>query len=104
MALESHHKVQSCHHFLATGYNPLGHSWGPQCLGSMGWTHDSLGLLGMGLDLVPSMGWDSAEAPHRALGSGRVPKGELALEVNNVLGAHRAVDMDVTREIHAALV
>lgn len=59
----------------------------------------------MGLDLVPSMGcWDSAQAPHRALGSGRVLEGELALEVNKVPGAHRAVDMDVTREIHAALV
>ena len=70
----------------------------------MGWTHDSLGLPGLGLDFVWSMGWDSAEGPHTALGSGRELEGELALEVRKVLGAHRAVDMDVTREIHAALI
>lgn len=35
VALESHHKVQSCHHFLATGYNQLGHSWGHRCPGGM---------------------------------------------------------------------
>lgn len=103
VALESHHKAQSCHHFLATGYNQLGHSWGPRCPGGMGWIHDRLHLQGIGLDLVPSMGWDSAEAPQTALGLGRVLEGELVLEVNKVLGAHRAVDMDVTRENHAAL-
>lgn len=39
-----------------------------------------------------------------ALGLGRVLEEELALEVRKVLGAHRAVDMDVIREIHAALI
>lgn len=54
--------------------------------------------------MVPSSGWDSAEARHRALGSGRVLEGDLALEVGRLLGAHRAADRDVAREIHAALV
>lgn len=69
----------------------------------MGWTHDSPGPPDMGLDWGLSTGWDRTGAPHRAPGSGTALEGELAPGVNEVLGAHRAVDTDAIREIHAAL-
>lgn len=67
----------------------------------MDWTHDSLGLLCIDLDLTRD--WDSVGAPHRALGLGRAMEAELALEVEKILGAHRAADMDAVLEDHTAL-
>ena len=69
----------------------------------MGWTHDSPGPPDMGLDWGLSTGWDRTGAPHRAPGSGTALEEELAPGVNEVLDAHRAVDTDAIREIHAAL-
>lgn len=36
----------------------MNHSWGLLCLNGVDWTHDSLGLVGMELDLGWSRGWD----------------------------------------------
>lgn len=47
--------------------------------------------------------WDSVGAPHRALGLGRAMEAELALEVEKILGADRAADMDAVLEDHTAL-
>lgn len=57
----------------------------------------------MGLDLGPSTGWDSAEAPHKALGLDRGLEGELAPEVDEAVGIHRAVGMSMALEFHTAL-
>lgn len=69
----------------------------------MDWTHDSLGLLCIDLDLDLTRDWDSVGAPHRALGLSRAMEAELAPEVEKILGAHRAADMDAVLKDHTAL-
>lgn len=103
MALESCHRAHSSHPFLATGYKQLGHSLGPQCPGGTDWTHGSPGLPDTGWALGLGTGWARAAAPHRAPDLGKALSGELALEVNKGLVAHRAGHTDAAREFHAAL-
>lgn len=69
----------------------------------MDWTHDSLYLLGIELDLSPSRGLHSAWCPYKALDLSRALAWELTLEVKCILGARSLGGEGMDPRVHTPL-